>query len=532
MTSVTTTPAPNSIAGLACEHVDSATLQRLLGRLTTTADSPTAVVTAPLTGETIIELPCANEEAVTVAFSVARQAQREWAQTPASERAKVLMRFYRLVLDRRAQGLDIVQLETGKARIHANEELLDVALTSRYYARVGPRLLAPKKIPGPFPVISSTVALHHPKGVVGVISPWNYPLTLAVSDAVAALMAGNSVVIKPDIQTTLTALWAIDLLYEAGLPAGVFGVVAGEGPVVGPMITERGDFIMFTGSTGVGRQVAARCGERLVACSMELGGKNAMIVRADADIARSAEIAVRACFANSGQLCISMERMYVHRSIMHEFMDAFTARIRRMRLGNQVGWDADMGCLISERQLNTIAAHVDDAVSKGATVVAGGRARPDLGPTFYEPTVLTDVTSDMECFSNETFGPVVSVYPFDTDEEAVALANDTPYGLNGSILSRDVGQARDMAAHLHAGTININEGYGTAWASMGAPMGGFGDSGLGRRHGPDGLLKYTESQTVSDQKLIGWGTPSYLTHSQWADTLQLLVRAITLVGKK
>ena len=285
------------------------------------------------------------------------------------------------------------------------------------------------------------------------------------------------------------------------------------------MITERGDYIMFTGSTGVGRQVAARCGERLVGCSMELGGKNAMIVCDDANIAKAAEIAQRASFANAGQLCISMERIYVHRSVAEDFTEAMVARVEKMRLSAEVGWNADVGSLISRKQLDTVISHVDDARAKGATVLVGGRPRPDVGPFFFEPTVLANVSEDMACFSNETFGPVVSIYPYDTEAEAIELANRTDYGLNASVITRDLRRGREIASKLHAGTVNVNEGYATAWAATGAPMGGFGDSGLGRRHGREGLMKYTESQTIGTQRFAGWGTPPFMTHKQWGAVL-------------
>lgn len=486
---------------------------------------------APFTGRPITQIPHSSEDAVDTAFAIAREAAKRWAAAPVRHRCDVIRRFHDLVLERREEGLDIVQLESGKARIHAIEELVDVAIQSRHYSTVAPKLLRPTKHAGAVPVVTTAVELHHPKGVVGVISPWNYPLTLAVGDAIPALLAGNGIVLKPDLQTTLTALWLVDLLYEAGLPEGLFGVVAGEGPVVGPMITERGDYIMFTGSTGVGRQVAARCGERLVGCSMELGGKNAMIVCDDANIPKAAEIAQRASFANAGQLCISMERIYVHRSVAEQFTAELVARVKKMRMVAEIGWNADVGSLISRKQLDTAISHVDDALAKGATVLVGGRPRPDVGPFFFEPTVLANVTEGMACFSNETFGPVVSIYPFDTEAEAIALANDTDYGLNASVITGDLRRGREIASKLHAGTVNVNEGYATAWAATGAPMGGFGDSGLGRRHGREGLMKYTESQTIGTQRFAGWGTPPFLTHKQWGGVLVGYVAALKKLGR-
>ena len=532
MTAVADRVLPNPVLArdpstvISQERIDS-----LLRHLCVEANPVTAPLITPLTGRQVTEIPLSSEAAVDTAFAIARQAQKHWAMQSPQARARVILRFHDLVLERREEGLDIIQLENGKARIHAAEELLDVAMTSRHYARTAPALLKPVRQQPAVPVISSVTELHHPKGVIGVISPWNYPLTLAVSDAIPALLAGNGIVLKPDLQTTLCALWAVDLLYEAGIPDGLFGVVAGEGPKVGPMITERGDYIMFTGSTNVGRQVAARCGQRLVGCSMELGGKNAMVVCDDVNLRRGAEIAQRACFANSGQLCISMERMYIHSSIFDEFSALLVERVKKMRLSAEIGWNGDMGSLITRKQLDTITRHVDDAVAKGARILVGGKPRPDIGPFFFEPTILTDVTAEMECYANETFGPVVSLYKFDTEAEAIALANDSPYGLNASVLVGDTSRGRLIAAQIHAGTVNVNEGYAGAWGATSAPMGGYGDSGLGRRHGSEGLLKYTETQTVATQRFVGLGTPPILTHKQWADTLALTMKFFKAIGR-
>jgi succinate-semialdehyde dehydrogenase/glutarate-semialdehyde dehydrogenase len=229
----------------------------------------------------------------------------------------------------------------------------------------------------------------------------------------------------------------LDVMAEAGLPRDVLQVVLGAGDVVGPWLIDEVDYVMFTGSTRVGRIVAAQCGERLIPCSMELGGKNAMIIRADADPERAAEIAVRACFSNAGQLCISMERIYVNVDVYDAFLAAFVRRTRALRLGTQIGWGSDMGSLISEDQVARAKRHVDDAVSRGAKVLAGGRARPDIGPWFFEPTILANVTEGMEVCDEETFGPVVAVHPVHSDDEAVRLANDTEYGLNAAVIGRD-----------------------------------------------------------------------------------------------
>jgi succinate-semialdehyde dehydrogenase/glutarate-semialdehyde dehydrogenase len=280
----------------------------------------------------------------------------------------------------------------------------------------------------------------------------------------------------------------------------------------------------------VGRQLAEQCGRRLINCSMELGGKNAMLVLADADLDRSAEVAVRACFSNAGQLCISMERMYINEKIYDAFLDKFIARIKAMRLQAGVGWGSDMGSLISQKQFDTVTEHVEDALARGARALVGGRPRPDIGPWFFEPTVLDGVTREMRACIDETFGPVVSVYKVQNDEEAIDRANDTEYGLNASVLTRDTKHGRKVAARLMAGTVNINEGYASAWGTTSAPMGGMGASGIGRRHGTEGLLKYTESQTVAVQRLVGLGPQFGMDDEQWGHFMAASLSAMKKMG--
>ncbi|MZD05831.1 aldehyde dehydrogenase family protein [Streptomyces sp. SID5785] len=456
----------------------------------------------PFTGDKLADLPESTPEDVATAFERARAAQEVWAKTPVRQRAAVLLRFHDLVLARQAEVLDLIQLETGKARLHAHEEVQAVAVASRHYGRKAPAYLRPKRHTGAVPTLTKVTELRQPRGVIGQIAPWNYPLELSVGDALPAFVAGNAVVMKPDTETCLTALWARDLLIEAGLPAEVFQVVLGEGPVVGPELVKHADYVSFTGSTRTGREVAQGAAARLVGVSLELGGKNAMLVLADADVDKAAAGAVRACFSSAGQLCISIERLYVHEAVADAFLERFAARTKAMRLGRSLAYGADMGSLVGERQLTTVTRHVEEAVAKGATVLAGGVARPDIGPYFFEPTILDGVEAPMAVCTEETFGPVVSVYRFTDEDEVIAQANATPYGLNSSVWTKDARRGHEVAGRLRTGTVNINEGYAPAYGSVQSPMGGMKDSGLGRRHGSEGILKYTEAQTVAHQRVM------------------------------
>lgn len=508
-------PSPDVFARLATHIAIPADAQRESSR-----------VIEPFTGQTLATVPMGTAEDVEQAVARARAAQQAWAELPVAERAAVLNRYHGLVLAHRESLLDMAQAETGKSRMAAAEEIIDVAITARYYARTAAKLLSPKRRAGLFPGLTKAIERRHPKGVVGVISPWNYPLTLAVTDALAALMAGNAVVLKPDRQTPHTALAAVDLLYEAGLPKDLFAVVTGAGSVVGTAIVDNSDYLMFTGSTATGRTLAEQTGRRLIGFSAELGGKNAMVITAGVNIAKVADAAIRACYANSGQLCISVERLYVEKSIAAEFTKTFAERVEAMTLSGGYSFGPEMGSLASQAQLDGVSAHVNDAVAKGATVVAGGRARPDLGPFFYEPTVLTDVTDDMDCARAETFGPVVSIYPVADVDEAVRLANDTQYGLNASVWAATQAQGEAIGARLRSGTVNVNEGYAAAWGSTDAPMGGMGSSGMGRRHGAEGLLKYTESQTVATQRLVPVAPPRGVSQKAYAAALFASVKML------
>ncbi|HJQ07134.1 MAG TPA: succinic semialdehyde dehydrogenase [Nocardioides sp.] len=510
--------------------LEPAYVARLTGRILSTTGR-SVPLTSPLDGAPIAHIPQSSADDVADAFARARAAQVEWAKTSLEHRSEALLRLHDIVLDRLPEVLDLITLESGKARKHAYDEALHVALTARYYARTGHQHLDSQRRSGVIPVLTRVDHNRIPKGVVGIISPWNYPLTMAISDGIPALMAGNAVVTKPDAQTMLTALLGAEMLEQAGIPRDLWVVVAGPGRELGTPIIERSDYICFTGSTATGKIIAKQCADRLIGCSLELGGKNPILVLRDADIEKAAEGAVRASFSNAGQLCVSTERMFVADQVYDKFVERFVARTQAMSLGAGHDWDIDMGALISQDQLDTAVAHVEDARAKGATVLAGGRARPDLAPYFFEPTILEGVTPEMTCFGHETFGPVVSVYRFHDEAEAIARANDGEYGLNASIYTQDGARGRELAKQIKCGTVNINEGFASAFGSIDSPMGGMRESGMGRRQGAEGIHRYTESQTVATQRVIKVAQNFGMSAETHAKLMTLSLRVLKKLGK-
>ena len=508
-------------------NVSDGLLRELEARADVASGRPSISVLSPFTEEEIGRVPEANAEDVKKAVAGARAAQIGWAAQSPKERAKILARFHDLLIERADTAMDLIQLEAGKARVPALEEVYDTVATTRYYAKTGPGLLKRKRRAVSLPGLTTAYEYRHPIGVVGNITPWNFPFTLSVSDIVAALLAGNSVVIKPDEHTPYASLYGATLLTEAGLPEGVVQVIPGYGEVAGAALIDEVDFVAFTGSTEVGRIVSAHAGKRLVAASMELGGKNAAIVMADADLKTTIPGISRAVFANGGQLCIAMERIYVDDAIRDEFTTRFVEHTRELNLTAGFDYSSSLSSIIDRNHLENVHSHVEDAVEKGATLLTGGKPRPDVGPLFYEPTVLTDVDESMLLCRAETFGPVVSLYGFDDVENAISLANDSHMGLNFSVWTSDARQGVKIASRLHAGTVGVNDGYAAAWSTYDAPMGGMKASGMSRRHGSVGLLKYTESQTVAVQRWVPAFAPfPGMSYQQYQKVLGPLLRLL------
>lgn len=487
----------------------------------------TVTVLEPFSGEPLCDVPASSAADVAEALATARLAQVGWAARPVKERAAVLSRFYDLLLEERDLMLDLLQAETGKARRTAMEELCDPLLVINHYVRRAGRLLRPKRRRGGIPFVVSVVEHRIPKGVVGLIAPWNFPLAMSVSDLVPALLAGNGAVVKPASETPLSLLLAVDLLQRAGVPRGLVGVVVGSGEEVGQAVARHADFVAFTGSTRTGRQVARTAADRLVECSLELGGKNPMVVLEDADLPAAASAVAASSTVNAGQLCMHIERVYVPDRLMPEFVDLLVAEVDKVSLGGGYDYGADMGSLASQRQLDAVRALVEEARAAGAQVHTGGRPMPEHGPWFYAPTVLTGVTPAMRLHSEEVFGPVVSVYGYAEEADAVEAANDSAYGLNASVWGGDLRRARKVAVQLRAGTVNVNDAHGAAYASIDAPAGGLKSSGIGHRHGDGGLLKYSDGISVAVQRRPLQSRPG----SDWAAVTESTTKAMRLLRK-
>jgi succinate-semialdehyde dehydrogenase/glutarate-semialdehyde dehydrogenase len=521
-----TTTAPTRLT----PNLTSTLLETLKARVAVADGRPALVVVAPFSGDELATVPRADPEDVVDAVRRSRVAHEKWARTPVRDRVRILSRFHDLLIERADTALDIIQLEAGKARIPAFEEVYDTVAATRYYMKTGPGLLRRKRRAVSLPGFTKAYEYHHPVGVVGSITPWNFPFTLAISDVIPALLAGNTVVAKPDEKTPFSMLFGAHLLDEAGLPEDVLHVVTGPGDVHGPTLIENVDFVMFTGSTEVGRLVAEQAGRRLIGSSMELGGKNAALVLADADLDKTIPGISRAVYANGGQLCIAMERIYVAEEIREAFTERLVAHTRGLPMNCELDFSSSLSAMIDPEHLARVHAHVEDAIEKGATLLTGGKPRPDLGPTFYDPPIMTDVDAAMDMCRTETFGPVVSIYAFDDVEEAIREANDSEFGLNASVWTRDTARGVEIASRIQSGTVGVNDGYAAAWSSYDAPMGGMKASGKGRRHGAEGLLKYTEPQTIAVQRIgpafAPLGEMGYPTYQRLLGPLLMLLKRL------
>lgn len=465
----------------------------------------------PATGETLRELACATERQVLDAVARARAAQPAWYALGVRKRAEVLREFQGLLHKKRSEIATGLTREAGKPYVEAlTTEVLVVLDSARFYIENARSLLRDERLShGNLAMkTKSGRIVREPYGVIGIISPWNYPLSTPATESLAALVAGNAVVVKPSEFTSLIALELAALFYSAGVPNDVFQVVVGDGSTGAALLNAEIDKLVFTGSFATGQRIGKAAGERLLPVVLELGGKDPMLVLDDADIDVASSGAVWGAFMNAGQTCLSVERCYVQQSIYAPFVDACVRKASKLRIGNGMDPQTDMGPMIHERQLRVVEQQVEDAKAHGARVLTGGKRLSDLGPSFYAPTVLTDVTHEMRVMREETFGPVLPIMAFNTDEEAVKLANDSEFGLAASVWTRDRRRGEALARRLNAGTVQINDAVSCFGISE-APHGGVKSSGIGRTHGRFGLdemvrIKYVASDRLPQMKKVWW----------------------------
>ena len=459
----------------------------------------------PSTGDEIGRVPLMNAADIAAAVSRARAAQPAWAKLSYRERARFILRAREIVLDQLDDIAKLVSRETGKPVTEAiSMEIVPTLDFMHYFAENAKQILKRRRISlGQYNFMARTsYIVYKPLGVVGIISPWNFPWATPLDEVVMALMAGNAVIVKPSELTPFTALKIADVFKQAQLPAGLLEVVTGDGSTGAALVDAGVNKIMFTGSVTTGKRVAEAAAKHLTPVVLELGGKDPMIVLADANLENAARAAIWGAFCNSGQACASIERCYVHESIANKFVDLVVKETKLLKQDNALASEVDVGAMTNERQLKIVEDHVSDAVERGAEVRAGGHRLNDSGGWFHEPTVVTGVDHSMKLMRDETFGPVLPIMTFKTDEEAVRLANDSIFGLTASVFTGDLDRGKRLAEQIDAGTVMVNEVVYTHALAQ-TPWGGMKQSGYGRTHGGLGLLELVAPQHIHVNALPG-----------------------------
>jgi len=451
----------------------------------------------PATGETVATVPDLGAEAVAEMAARGRAAQPGWEAFGFEGRGRVLLRAQKWLMDNSEQVISTIVSETGKTYEDATfAEISYGGGAFGFWATHAAEYLGDERVKSSQVLVKGKklILRFRPLGLIGVIGPWNYPLTNSFGDCIPALAAGNSVILKPSEITPLTSLLLAEAMRECGLPDNVLQIATGRGET-GAALIEHVDMIMFTGSTRTGRKVAEAAARRLIPASLELGGKDPMIVLSDADMERAANFAAYYSMQNAGQTCISIERVYVEEPVYDDFVAKVSDKVRALRVGKPEGYGSvEVGAITFPPQLETIKEHVADAVQKGARVLTGGQEVPGAG-RFYEPTVLVDVAHTMKIMTEETFGPTLPIMKVKDAEEAVRLANDTPYGLASSVFTKNTRRGEEIARRIEAGATTVNDAM-INYAALELPMGGAKASGLGSRHGAGGIRKYCSQQSI------------------------------------
>jgi acyl-CoA reductase-like NAD-dependent aldehyde dehydrogenase len=460
----------------------------------------------PATGEVIAQFEVTPADQLPRIVERARQAQQDWSRRPLAERCRQLAQLRNVLYARRLEIAELVTREAGKPRVESMFAEVLVSLdTCAFYAANAARMLRPERVPHHNLAMKSKSGrlFYEPFGVIGVISPWNYPLAVPMGTVIPALVAGNAVVLKPSELTPWCGSLVAELFQQAGFPPDLLQVVQGGGEIGAALIAARPDKVVFTGSVETGRRVAAACAANLIPSVLELGGKDAMIVLNSANLETASSAAVWGSFTNCGQACLSVERIYVERGVAERFIQMCVEKTRRLKLGSPLDPESEVGTMIRRSQVDRVAAQLDDAVARGARILTGGRRRPDIGPAFFEPTVITGVTPEMKLMQEETFGPVLAIAAVESVAEAVRLANDSDFGLGASVWAGDARHGREIAAQLHAGSVMVND-VASYFGICEAPHGGRGSSGWGRTHSRAGLLELVQPKYVDVDLLPRW----------------------------
>jgi len=470
----------------------------------------------PATGEVVARIPATPLTAIPAIFETALTAQKAWAAQRLTERSAMLRKLRDAIFERRDDIANIIVRETGKPRAEAIlAEVLLALDTANFLARQAPRWLRPERVP------HHNIALKaksgwlefEPHGVVAIISPWNFPFAIPMTELIPALVAGNAALLKPSELTPATGALVGELFDRAGFPKGLVQILQGGGEL-GAAIIEAGPAkVFFTGSVTTGRRIAEACAGKLIPSVLELGGKDAMIVLADADLDVASSAAVWGGFTNCGQACLSVERIYVEQPVAEKFVQLCVEKTRKLRLGSSADDESDVGPMIRERQLEKVEQQLRDAEERGARILTGGNRRPDLGANFIEPAVVTNVDHSMQLMREETFGPVLAIRSVASADEAIALANDSPFALSASIWTRDNRHGRELASRIRAGSVMIND-VASYYGISEAPHGGPGWSGWGRTHSRLGLLEMVQVKYVDVDRLPRFAKPWWYGYSE------------------